>query len=81
LSITCLEETGKLAVERWRLWGVEEITAPGDASIPGGRRGQRRLFLDHASKHILAAMSGALINARLDRVLGSEEPLVFRTGL
>jgi AbiV family abortive infection protein len=70
LSITCLEETGKLAVEQWRLWGVEAITVPADASIPSGRR--RQLFLDHASKHILAAMSGALINARLDRVLGSE---------
>lgn len=71
LSITCLEETGKLAVERWRLCGVEAITVPA-ASIPSGRRRPRRLFLDHASKHILAAMSGALINARLDRVLGSE---------
>lgn len=72
LSITCLEETGKLAAERWRLWGVEAITAPTDVSIPAGRRGRRRLFLDHVSKHILATMSGTLINARLDRVLGSE---------
>jgi AbiV family abortive infection protein len=72
LSITCLEETGKLATERWRLRGVEAITAPTDVSIRSGRRGRRRLFLDHASKHVLAAMSGALINARLDRVLGSE---------
>jgi AbiV family abortive infection protein len=72
LSITCLEETGKLATERWRLWGAEAITAPADVSIHSGQRGRRRLFLDHASKHILAAMSGALINARLDRVLGGE---------
>jgi len=72
LSITCLEESGKLATERWRLWGVEAITVPADVSVNSGRRGRRRLFLDHSSKHILAAMSGALINARLDRVLGSE---------
>ena len=72
LSITCLEETGKLATERWRLWGAEAITAPADVSIHSGQRGRRRLFLDHSSKHILAAMSGALINARLDRVLGGE---------
>jgi AbiV family abortive infection protein len=72
LSITCLEETGKLATERWRLWGVEAITAPTDVSIHSGGRGRRPLFLEHVSKHILAAMSGALINARLDRVLGSE---------
>ena len=65
LSITCLEETGKLATERWRLWGVEAITARADVSIHSGRRGRRRLFLDHASKHILAAMSGALINVLL----------------
>jgi hypothetical protein len=46
--------------------------APADVSITVGHRGRRRLFLDRVSKHILAAMSGALINARLDRVLGSE---------
>jgi AbiV family abortive infection protein len=72
LSITCLEETGKLATERWRLWGVEAIKPLTDVSIHSRRRGRRPLFLDHGSKHILAAMSGALINARLDRVLGSE---------
>jgi AbiV family abortive infection protein len=77
LSLTCLEETGKLAAERWRLWGVEAITAPADVSLPSGPRGRRPLFLDHSSKHILAAMSGALINARLDRVLGSEFITMF----
>lgn len=72
LSITCLEETGKLAVERLRLRGVEAITAPADVEIHATRRGRRPLFRDHLAKHVLAAMAGALINARLDRVLGIE---------
>jgi AbiV family abortive infection protein len=72
LSITCLEETGKLAVERLRLHGVEAITAPADVDIHPTRRRRRLLFRDHLAKHVLAAMSGALINARLDRVLGTE---------
>jgi AbiV family abortive infection protein len=67
LSITCLEETGKLAVERWRLWGATSIIPPPDTEW-----NRRRLFRDHMTKHVLAAMSGALINARLDRVLGTE---------
>ena len=72
LSITSLEETGKLATERLRLWGVKAITAPANVGIGSRRKGRKPLFRDHTSKHILAAMSGALINARVDRVLGSE---------
>ncbi len=67
LSITSLEETGKLAVERWRLWGVTSIIPPPDTEWS-----RTRLFRDHITKHVLAAMTGALINARLDRVLGAE---------
>jgi AbiV family abortive infection protein len=78
LSITCLEETGKLAAERLRLWGVDTITALA-ADVPSQETRRRRtlLFRDHLSKHVLAAMSGALINARLDRVLGTDFVTAF----
>lgn len=65
LSMTCLEESGKLAVERLRLLGIDRITTS-TAEVPSQAtpRRRRRLFRDHLTKHVLAAMSGALINAR-----------------
>jgi AbiV family abortive infection protein len=51
---------------------VKAIAAPAGVNIQDARRRRRQLFLDHPGKHVLAAMSGALINARLDRLLGSE---------
>lgn len=71
VAIIALEETGKIAVERYRLAGVQGIDLSGlPAPQELGSRAKRASFFRHADKHVLAAMSGALINARLDRVLG-----------
>jgi AbiV family abortive infection protein len=71
ISITALEETGKLAVERFRLVGVKTIDMAGLPPPESlGGRASAASFFRHTDKHVLAAMSGALINNRLDRVLG-----------
>lgn len=70
IAITAIEETGKLAVERYRLAGIPgfdlslfpprtELGISGEAS-----------FYNHADKHLVAGLGGALINNRLDRIFG-----------
>lgn len=76
LSITCLEETGKLTAERLRLFGAVTIRLPANAGQHTSK-GPKKLFVNHSAKHVLAAMSGALINSRLDRVLGIEFVIKF----
>ena len=68
LAISTIEETGKLAVERFRLWGADRIVFP--ESMQSLWEARQSQFRDHRTKHVIAAMAGALINARLDRILG-----------
>jgi AbiV family abortive infection protein len=72
LAISTLEETGKLAVERFRLLGSAQIhvTEDGQARLSGVWKPRRTPFRDHFSKTVMAAMAGALVNARADRILG-----------
>jgi AbiV family abortive infection protein len=65
ISILTIEEVGKLS----RLW----FDLLGwDRPIKTEKRKLGRLGKDHRNKHFMAVIAGALINARLDRVLGIE---------
>lgn len=69
-----MEETGKLAVERVRLVGAE-FEKPYSLLNQQGEvvwKPKVNSFRDHGTKHLLAATSGAAINARLDRLFGIE---------
>jgi len=70
LAIVCLEETGKVGVARWQVfWPARKEGS--DAS-----RWRNPLF-SHTKKHLLVAGQGALVNARLDRLLGIERVCRF----
>lgn len=79
LSITTIEEAGKLAVERFRLFGADSI----DMASSAGARAQAqwkardRPFRDHFTKHVMAATAGASVNARIDRLLGMDFVIGF----
>jgi AbiV family abortive infection protein len=71
LSITCLEEIGKIAVARSQLALGETIRRKGTlAEKPPAAPRKRHPFYSHTQKMLLAAGAGALVNARLDRILG-----------
>jgi AbiV family abortive infection protein len=63
LSILAIEEIAKLG----RLW--YDLLA-WDRPLPSDRKDLRILGRDHRKKHFLGVISGAVINSRLDRVLG-----------
>ncbi len=78
LAVTCLEETGKLGVTRFQLVlreAAREHAEPG-GPIPNVRR-RGNPFYSHSKKHLLAAGAGAIINRRLERVVGRERVLAF----
>lgn len=64
-SILTLEETGKLSFLWHELLAFQPGKANGD---PAGRR--KDPLYHHTKKHVLAACQGALVNARLDRLVG-----------
>lgn len=66
-SVVGIEELGKVSVARIQaVYGVPET-----ATTAHGKGALRH----HRSKHILAACAGAVINSRMDRIVG--EPLVL----
>jgi AbiV family abortive infection protein len=73
LAIAALEETGKVGVARFQIV-LRDIARqsgqPVDVARTAGRRGNP--FYSHSDKHLLAAGAGAIVNSRLDRVLGFE---------
>jgi AbiV family abortive infection protein len=73
LSITTIEESGKLAVERFRLLGSDSIDMKSDSGMrvmaqwkPGARA-----FPDHFTKHVMAATAGASVNPESSRLTSS----------
>lgn len=62
LAVSTLEETAKLAVERFRVAG-QRLNA-------SRAQRRRRPRYDHRTKHLIVAMQGALTNDRIDRHLG-----------
>jgi AbiV family abortive infection protein len=78
LSITCLEEVGKISVARFEL-ALREAAPQVLQSLAKKsttHRG-RKLFYSHTQKLLLAAGAGALINSRLDRILGMPSVIAF----
>lgn len=78
LSITCLEEIGKISVARLQL--ILQAAAPQVLQfLPSTSTKRRREnpFYSHSQKVLLAAGAGALVNSRLDRILGMPAVIAF----
>ncbi|SPE50935.1 hypothetical protein SBV1_1240038 [Verrucomicrobia bacterium] len=78
LSITCLEEVGKISVARFELalhCAAAQILESLPKTSAASRRGNP--FYSHAQKLLLAAGAGALVNSRLDRILGMPAVIAF----
>lgn len=75
LSITCLEEVGKIGVARLDLALRVASPQPHPKKPTTSRR--RNPFYSHSQKLLLAAGAGALVNSRLDRVLGMSAVIAF----
>jgi AbiV family abortive infection protein len=74
VSITCLEEIGKIGVARFQL------VLPKSTNQSNPSQGLRRKgnpFYSHVQKLLLAAGAGALVNARLDRIVGMDKVISF----
>jgi len=79
LAISAIEETGKLAVERMRLLGIGSLTYTEEERLELSEEWslRRKPFLDHLTKSAMASMSGALVNSRLDRIVGLDFVVEF----
>ena len=64
VAIICIEETGKLSVERFRLSTLDF------SQMELGESELRASFTNHHTKHVLAAFWGALMNSEIHRILG-----------
>lgn len=69
LSLVCIEECAKISFGEFQLY--ERVLHP-SASTDEHPRGKNPLT-SHAKKHFLAACSGALVNSRMDRILGVDK--------
>lgn len=78
LSVTCLEEVGKIGVARFQLVLDDKVRRDGSTVIqsPTVRR-KGHPFYSHTQKLLLAAGAGALVNSRLDRILGLPKVVAF----
>lgn len=78
LSVTCLEEVGKIGVARFQLALDEQVRCGGSpvTQSPIVRR-KRHPFYSHTQKLLLAAGAGAMVNSRLDRILGLTNVVAF----
>ncbi len=82
LSIACIEEIGKIGAERFRLAINEARRSQSAGDTPPTTQKQPRAkhkgpAYSHPKKHLLAAGGGALINSRLDRILGINAVVAF----
>jgi AbiV family abortive infection protein len=79
LSIACLEEIGKISVARQLAFfehpAVFEIFRP--AAAAGTPPKKNNPFYSHTQKHLIAPGAGALVNSRLDRLVGLETLISF----
>ena len=77
-AIVCIEETGKISVTRFQI-----LIRESERHNPPQKRTQKKAsrrknpFYSHFQKHLLAAGAGALINSRLDRIVGQDRVLRF----
>lgn len=82
LSIVCMEEVAKVGVARFQLLSNElrrrkKLSATYLAPSPSRKSRKKHPFYSHTQKHILAAGAGALVNSRLDRILGLDNVIRF----
>jgi AbiV family abortive infection protein len=68
LSIVCIEECAKINFGMFQTYFTFA-----NSSQPSANPRRRNPLTSHTKKHFLAACSGALVNSRMDRVLGIEE--------
>lgn len=73
-ALLTLEETGKVALARFQLLITEDQLR----TLREKARSARPFYI-HRRKHLLAAGAGALINSRLDRILGEDTVSQFLT--
>lgn len=69
LSLVCIEECAKISFGEFQLY--DRVMSP-SISIDGRPLGKNPLT-SHVKKHFLAACSGALVNSRMDRILGTDK--------
>lgn len=77
LAIACMEEVGKGGVARFQV--LVGLPAP-ERSTPikgAGKRRRKSALYSHPQKHVLVAAQGALINSRLDHLLGFDRMKQF----
>lgn len=73
LAITAIEEVGKISVAK--IQAITNVCPPAVMSRKT-KKGDKSLFR-HPDKHYLAACAGAVINSRLDRILGRDRIIEF----
>jgi AbiV family abortive infection protein len=77
LSISCLEEIGKISVARFELT-LKAAEPQALQSLSGASTTRKRNpFYSHTQKLLLAAGAGAVVNSRLDRILGMPAVIAF----
>ncbi len=77
MSIVCIEETGKIGVTLMQMRMSEMAGTAFSSQMVTPIKRHRNPFYQHRDKHFLAASAGALINARLDRILGMDKVIEF----
>jgi len=70
LSIVSLEEIGKIAVAKVQLFARQQARETGEFKELKVLRPRDNPLYSHTQKHLLAACAGAVVNSRLDRLLG-----------
>ena len=84
LSIVCIEEIGKIGVGIFQML-LNEIRRKSRRFVTSSmvrtrkkkKKEKKHPFFSHRQKHLLAAGAGALVNSRLDRVLGLARVIKF----
>lgn len=79
MSITCVEEVGKIGVARFHL-AIDQACRESGQPLPSASTTVSRRknpFYSHMQKLVLAAGAVALVNARLDRILGMDRVVQF----
>ena len=71
-SIVTIEELGKLAVAK-----VQAVAGVPPSCVVKGMGSRKSPLRSHTRKHQMAACAGAVINSRLDRVVGIDKVLDF----
>lgn len=70
LSIVATEEIGKIAVAEIQVYAREMSRKSGKPMATRRLKRKRNPIYSHPSKHLLASYAGAIVNSRLDQVLG-----------